>query len=249
MAVMNLDLARNFIGLINEARGADPAKLKALRKKFTQAVDIVGAKQFVNIMANILQDNFHIQGCNDARIPLKSIFNVSLDELSESLAVKDYGLDKGHPLSRLSQDHIDNIKKLQALNALFSPLKPGDSYEKIIGKKKDIEEYYAELDTHIRKEEEVFFPALEEAGMKEHPEVLKEEHKKFRQIFTDTFAFLNSPKQNNFYATVEKFRVEFIPALSNHVFRETYVFYPAALEFIADKEEWGKISAGFSRIK
>src|SRR3990167_661317 len=200
-------------------------------------------------MADILKDNFHIQGCNDARVPLKSIFNISLDELEDSLLSKDYRLSRGHPLSELSRDHIDNIKKLKALNDIFNTVQKIDSYEVIVRQKRDIEAYYAELDAHIRKEEEVFFTALEEAGMKEHPEVLKEEHKKFRQIFTDMFSFLQIPMQDDFYLIVEKFRKEFVPALCNHVFRETYVFYPAALEFIAGKEKWIKIEEGFSRIK
>lgn len=249
MAIAILAVTEKFISLIHEAQGADNKKLKELRKKFIQALGIIGAKQFVNIMADILKDNFHIQGCNDARIPLKNIFNISLDELEESLLSKDYHLPKEHPLSGLSHDHIDNIKKLKALHLAFSAIKEDDSFEKVVSRKKDIEEYYAELDFHIRKEEEVFFLALENAGMKEHPEVLKEEHKKFRQIFTDIFSFLKIPMQDDFYLMVEKFQKEFIPALCNHVFRETYVFYPAALEFIAGKEEWIKIGDGFSRIK
>ena len=249
MAIATQAITEKFISLIHEAQGADNKKLKELRKKFIQALGIIGAKQFVNIMADILKDNFHIQGCNDARIPLKSIFNISLDELEDSLLSKDYRLPKEHPLSGLSQDHIGNIKKLKALHLVFSVIKEDDAYEKIVSRKKDIEDYYAELDLHIKKEEEVFFPALEEAGMKEHPEVLREEHKKFRQIFADMFSFLQIPMQDDFYLIVEKFRKEFVPALCNHVFRETYVFYPAALEFIAGKEKWIKIEEGFSRIK
>lgn len=249
MLTANPAIIEKFISLIHEAQGADSDKLKELRKKFLRALGLIGAKQFVNIMADILKDNFNIQGCNDARIPLKSIFNISLDELSDSLSNKDYRLPKGHPLSGLSQDHIDNIKKLKALSDNFSAIQKTDSYDALVRQKKNIEEYFSELDTHIRKEEEVFFPALEEAGMKEHPGVLKEEHEKFRQIFTDIFSFLKIPMQDDFYLIVEKFQKEFIPALCNHVFRETYVFYPAALEFIADKEGWIKIGEGFSRIK
>ena len=249
MIIATQTITEKFISLIHEAQGADDKKLKELRKKFIRALGIIGAKQFVTIMADILKDNFHIQGCNDARVPLKSIFNISLDELEDSLLSKDYRLPKEHPLSGLSRDHIDNIKKLKALSDIFNAIQRTDSYEIIVRQKKDIEAYYAELDAHIRKEEEVFFPALEDAGMKEHPEVLKEEHKKFRQIFTDIFSFLKIPMQDDFYLIVEKFQKEFIPAIANHVFRETYVFYPAALEFIADKEGWIKIEEGFDRIK
>jgi len=175
MIIATQTITEKFISLIHEAQGADDKKLKELRKKFIRALGIIGAKQFVTIMADILKDNFHIQGCNDARVPLKSIFNISLDELEDSLLSKDYRLPKEHPLSGLSRDHIDNIKKLKALSDIFNAIQRTDSYEIIVRQKKDIEAYYAELDAHIRKEEEVFFPALEDAGMKEHPEVLKSE--------------------------------------------------------------------------
>lgn len=249
MLTANPAITEKFISLIHEAQGADSDKLKELRKKFLRALGLIGAKQFVNIMADILKDNFNIQGCNDARIPLKSIFNISLDELKDSLLNKDYRLSKGHPLSGLSQDHIDNIKKLKALSDNFSAIQRTDSYDALVRQEKDIEAYFSELDAHIRKEEEVFFPALEEAGMKEHPGVLKEEHKKFRQIFTDIFSFLKIPMQDDFYLIVERFRKEFVGALCNHVFRETYIFYPAALEFIQEDSQWVAIGDKFKTFR
>ena len=175
-----------------------------------------------------------------ARIPLKNIFNISLDELEESLLSKDYHLPKEHPLSGLSQDHIDNIKKLKALHLAFSAIKENDSYEKVVSRKEDIEGVLRRTGFPYQERRRGVLSGPENAGMKEHPEVLKEEHKKFRQIFTDIFSFLKIPMQDDFYLIVEKFQKEFIPALCNHVFRETYVFYPA-LEFIADKEGWIKI--------
>lgn len=249
MAAINLEIAGSFINLIHQAQGADGNKLKALRKQFVEAVDKIGARQFVDVMADILKDNFKMEGCNDARIPLKGIFRIPLEELEAALARKAYGLPEGHPLSELSLDHQDNIKKLSALYDIFKQVRRDDSYKKIIGKKKDIEDYYAELDRHIKKEEEVFFPALEEAGMKEHPENLRQEHKKFRQIFSDIFAFLNNPIEADFQRIVESFRSEFVPDIANHVFREAYIFYPAALEFIKEDNEWTKVAKGFKGIK
>ena len=74
MAIAILAVTEKFISLIHEAQGADNKKLKELRKKFIQALGIIGAKQFVNIMADILKDNFHIQGCNDSAYSSQEYF-------------------------------------------------------------------------------------------------------------------------------------------------------------------------------
>lgn len=218
--MINKSLAARFTKIILEAQGADREGLIVLRKKIMKAVDTFGAKRFVTVTAQVLKDNFRIEGCNDVRIPLKRIFDISLDELEEALDRKKYKLPMPHPVNLLSQDHKESIRKLKGLRVL-----------------QDIRGYFEELDAHIKKEEEVFFPVLEKNGMDEHPENLREEHKKFREILTGVIGSQGKP---------ELLKEEFIPAICNHIFRETYIFYPAALEFINEKE-WKDIGMEFQR--
>lgn len=113
--MLNVNITQNFINLIQQAQDVDENKLEELRKKFIIALDKIGPKQFVTVMADILKNNFKIQGCNDARLPLKKIFAISLEELEQDLSAQAYDLPKEHPLVFLSEDHKNNIKKLKML--------------------------------------------------------------------------------------------------------------------------------------
>lgn len=245
------DIREKFIGFIKTASTANEEELKSLRRMVAAVVETIGAKNFVTLTADILKKDLCIEGCNDMRQPLKRIFNISLKELRQDLSNDMYtGLGE-HPIHLLSIDHRDNIEKLIALNSLLE--KTDDiSSEDLWDIQNKFNSYRIELELHIKKEEEVLFPLLEAKGMSEHPDSLKKEHKEFKEIltetsgvFTDAAAKRLCPKSESF----TKFKKEFIPAISNHIFRETHIFYPAALEFITDKGQWNDVKKGFGLIQ
>lgn len=250
--MQDLSIAGDFMKVILKAEHASEDELKSARGMLIGILNKVGAKIFVTTAADILKNNFRIEGCNDVRMPLKRIFSISLPELEEDLAGQKYNLPNGHPLSMLSNDHKENIEKLKMLSHSLSAIDKDVSLEKIKNTLKEAQDYYTELDTHIRKEEEVLFPALEASGMQEHPQNLRDEHKNFRDLlFKITGILKNTPKQPGTLeiGEIKKSKDKFIADISNHIFRETYIFYPAALEFIVDKNEWQKIEESFNRIK
>lgn len=115
-----------------------------------------------------------------------------------------------------------------------------------------LKDYYRGLDSHLRKEEEVFFPVLEKNGMQEHPANLRKEHKKFRGALSKVIEMLEGVAIDRPYFSIEEvvgIREGFILEISNHIFRETFIFYPAALEFIIDTNQWEKIKEGFKQLK
>lgn len=247
-----LDITEILIDLVQKTAGADESKLKSLRTILIGIVDRIGAKNFVTLTARILKKDFCIEGCNDPRVPLKRIFTISLEELEEDLSRKKYALRQGHPIHMLSEDHKNNIGKLKALSLSFGEIKKDCPYEEVINNYNKIDCYYKELDSHIRKEEEILFPVLEENGMKEHPDSLRNEHKEFREILTGICGAAEeamSKKQVLGADKITKLREKFIPAIANHIFRETHIFYPAALEFIASAREWDKIEEGFAFLR
>lgn len=240
----------NLIKLIFSAQDADSNKLRFLRKDFMEILDKISPKNFVLLMADILKNNFHIEGCNDVRMPLKRIFSISLEELEEDLLKKEDKLPEEHPLAMLAKDHKDNLKKLKALRFSLGGvnLNRETTPEAAKNKLKQAQDYYAELDLHIRKEEEIFFPVLEESGMQEHPENLRQEHQGFREILSKIIEALKNFTLGEAALAIEEIRdskEKFISDISNHIFRETYIFYPAALEFITDTSKWEIIKNGF----
>ena len=247
-----VDITGILIDLVQKTIYADESKLKSLRTILIGIADKIGAKNFVTLIAEILKKDFCIEGCNDLRVPLKRIFTISLEELEEDLSKKKYTLPEGHPIYILSEDHKDNIGRLKALSLSFAEIKKDCPYEKIIDRYNKINGYYKELDSHIRKEEEVLFPVLEENGMKEHPDSLRNEHKEFREILTEICEAVKEAMSKRQVLGADKiasFREKFIPSITNHIFRETHIFYPASLEFITEADQWGKIKKGFELLK
>jgi len=252
--MINALLARRFTHFIREAQNADEPRLKLLRKKVIRAVNKFGVKRFVTVAAEVLKNNFQMEGCNDVRIPLKRIFDISLDELDTEISNYKYNLPESHPVYVLTTDHKESLQRLKVLRLYLGKINlnietPVEKKRNILSQTKD---YYGELNSHIRKEEEVLFPVLEKNGMKEHPQNLVEEHKKFREVLSKIIEILEDAVLNNAESSIDKvneLKEEFISKISNHIFRETYIFYPAALEFIKEKDQWENIKKDFDSIK
>lgn len=250
--MQDLSITGDFIKVILKAEHASEDELRSVRCMLMGILNKVGAKFFVTTAASILKNNFRIEGCNDVRMPLKRIFSISLPELEEDLAGQKYNLPEAHPLTLLSSDHKENINKLKMLSFSLEAIMQDAHSKNIKDALKETQDYYADLDIHIKKEEEVLFPALEASGMQEHPQNLRDEHKNFRELLSKISDILkNTPKQpvTLEMGEIKKSKDKFISDISNHIFRETYIFYPAALEYIVDKDEWQKIKEGFNCIK
>lgn len=250
----NLKAVNSIMSVILKAEHAGEDELKSARSALLKLVGKIGARRFVDIAASILKNNFKIEGCNDARIPLKRIFSISLDELEKQLSEQKYDLSAGHPLSMLSADHKENIIKLKALRFSLGKLNLNNETpaSQIKERLKEVKDYFAELDLHIRKEEEILFPVLESNDMKEHPQNLREEHKNFREILSKIIKILDEAASNGLnsaFEEVSQLKEKFISDISNHIFRETYIFYPASLEFITEESQWEKIRKAFDDIR
>lgn len=61
--MLNKILTTRFTKIILQAQKADVQGLLDLRKKIMKAVGTLGARQFVTVTAQVLKDNFNIEGC------------------------------------------------------------------------------------------------------------------------------------------------------------------------------------------
>jgi DUF438 domain-containing protein len=226
--------------LIVRAEGANQRELKAIREDLIENLERIGAKTFVDTTASLLEEEFEIEGCNDPRIPLKRIFTISLPELEEALSRKEFSLSSTHPISSLFREHQNDLEQLKTINKGFE-----GGTEEVIDRLKD---YYKDIDIHILKEEESLFPKLEERGMGEHPDNLRKEHEGFTDDLSSLIKLVQSDDSEDTQIAEEKFTGDFIPAMSNHMFRESFIFYPAALQYIQDDSEWILIERGFDAI-
>ena len=245
-------ITEKVLSIIRSAHKANDDDLKLLRNELIEVLNEAGPKQFVTVIAEIMKDKFRVENCSDIRIPLKRLFSVSLEEAEEAVERKNYGLPEDHPISTLLREHLLNIYRLKRMKPLLEKAVKVVLDESVLTQLKEINVYFIELDSHIRKEEEVLFPALVERGMKEHPDTLKEEHKKFKEIISETVDAINkrgTKEQLTFNKKITQFNNEFLPGMANHIFRETYILYPAAIEFIPENSSWSQLKKRFNTIE
>jgi hypothetical protein len=233
-------LKEELTDLIVRAKEADEDELSDLREELLDKLEIVGARTFVEITAESLEEEFEIEGCNDLKVPLKRIFTIPLPELKGKLTENDLSISTNHPIHPLIEEHKGDLETIQSINESIST---GD--EKTLRK---IKKYYKDVDYHILKEEESLFPRLEERGMSEHPDNLREEHEEFRDSLIRFVKLIQTGNPEKYGQMNEEFENDFVPAMANHMFRENFIFYPAAVEFIPDSEVWDEIKKEFEAI-
>ncbi len=218
--------------LITRAQGATEDELAVIRKELIGDLKKFGARTFVDTTEDLLDEEFQLEGCNDPRIPLESIFTVSLSELEDYLDRKELELTSGHPISGLFREHVTNVDRLQALKRDFE-VGGGESIDKL-------KYYYKKLDLHALKEEQALFPKLEERGLRKYTETSREEHEVLKEDLVGVIKLVQDDDDE--YRVAEKrFTEDFIPVMSKHLFRESFILYPSASDYIQDEQEWEKL--------
>ncbi len=226
--------------LIARAKSAEGQELKEIRREFTGKLENDPVGDFLDTVTGILEGEIKVKGHGDHRGVFKSIFTVGLPELKELMEGKEFSLPDNHPILALFEEHRRDIEKLQVLSKDFEDENGGFV--------SSLKSFYKELDTHILKEEESLFPRLEERGLNKIPASLREEHEKIREQLITYFELLQSGDSAKVRRARDEFNGEFLPATSSHIFRESFVFYPAALQYIQDDSEWTMIERGFGAV-
>lgn len=226
--------------LIARAESADEEELKEIRKEFTGHLEDDQAGDFLDSVTRLLEGEIKVKHQGDPRGAFKNIFTVGLSDLRELMEGKEYSLPDSHPILDLFEEHQRDLEKLQGLNNDFE----GGNDDFVAS----LKGFYKELDTHILKEEESLFPRLEERGLSNIPANLRGEHEKIREQLITYFELLQSDDPAKSRRARDEFEEEFLPAISGHIFRETFVFYPAALRYIKDDAEWTMIERGFGAV-
>lgn len=226
--------------LINRVEGADDKELKEIKEELTGNLKEDGGGNYVSLVMKLLEGEIDLEVPSNSWVSFKKIFAVNLPELERAMVRKEFSLPDNHPISSLFGDHERDVKKLKALK---NDLKAGKD-----GFLTGLKNFYKKLDTHIFKEEESLFPKLEESGLSKIPENLRGEHKKFRGQLVRYFELLQSGDSVKANRARSEFEEDFLPAMSSHIFRESYVFYPAALQYIQEDSEWKMIERGFNAV-
>ena len=226
--------------LVARAENADEEGLTEIRKKILANLEKDEARDFLDSVTKMLEGEISIRNQDDPRRTFKNIFTVGLPELRGFMAGKEFSLPDNHPILGLFEEHRRDLEKLQELNKDFGA--ENDDFAV------SLKDFYKELDTHILKEEESLFPRLEERGLSKIPATLRGEHEKIREQLVTYFELLQGDDSVKAGRARDEFEAEFLPTISGHIFRETFVFYPVALRYIEEDSEWTMIEREFGAV-
>lgn len=188
-----------------------------------------------------------------SRQEMRSLCNLHLDIMKESLEGVEMNLEPGHPCHTLSAEHQEILGFVEKLKPVNQALEKAGGFEDVEDEVKllrHIAEHLVEADLHHQREEEVLFPAMEKRGVTEPPAIMRDDHvdlKARKKALLELAKSVGAMEYNVFVERVKENSEYIIGALPDHIYKEDNILYPLAVEVIPD-EEWGAIKAGCDNI-
>jgi len=177
---------------------------------------------------------------------LRRLCDVHLAIFRESVDKQKVEVKADHPIGVFMEEHKIIRQHLEELKTLLQKVNAAKSFEEIneeIPKLKHIAEHLMEVEKHNVREENVLFPYLQKHGITEPPAIMWAEHNELKEKKKQLLELLKTRDILAFQDFVKQLidAGNFITdELTNHIYKENHILYPAALKVIND-EEWKEI--------
>lgn len=220
---------------------ADKHRIDELKEKAKTLLKNISPTELALIEQEIIEEGI-------SREEIRRLCDIHLEIIKDNLEGINVELKPGHPIHTLMEEHkiiLNFIKELELILDSLESAKGFKGIDEEIKKLKHISEHLIEADKHHQREEEVLFPELEKLGIKEPPEIMREEHKdlKAKKASLNKIAIKaekNSIEFLDFIKEVKEVAGYLIKELPSHIYKEDNVLYPMAIQVIP-KNEWETI--------
>lgn len=183
----------------------------------------------------------------------RSLCDIHLEVLKDSLVARRIQLSAPHPAHTLMEEHKVILSSLKDLGNFLWKLEAADGFDGLsssLEELKDTAHHLVEAESHHQREEEALFPRLEKHGITEPPAIMKEDHLEFRRRKKRLFQIAQNPQSNPF----SEFRREVLNLgtyitreLESHIFKEDNILYQIALQILSS-EEWDEVKRECDKI-
>ncbi|MFP3985496.1 MAG: DUF438 domain-containing protein [Candidatus Bathyarchaeia archaeon] len=228
------ELIKDIIKQLHE--GKNPEEVKT---KFRKILKTVSPTEIAQVEQQLVEEGM-------PQDEIRRLCDVHLAIFKESLEAQEIEVGKDHPIYVFREEHKIALQHLDELKSIVQRVVAAKSFDEVgeeIHELEHIAKHLMEVEKHNIREENVLFPYLQKHGITEPPAIMWAEHneikEKKKQLLKllethDEFAFKDFSKQlietANYIADT----------LSNHIYKENHILYPAALRTIED-EEWKEI--------
>lgn len=240
------DKKAQFKAMLQEMREGKPAEdLKDRAKALLKSVD---AKTL-----GLLEQELIREGVSHDEIR-KSLCDVHLEILRDSLVKQRIDVQSPHPVHTLMEEHKLIVKALQHLTDVVQALETCRRYEDLsaadLGKLEMASHLLVEAEMHHDREEQCLFPMLEKHDITEPPAIMKEEHVEFRAKKKELFQTVNNRDGmvfETFKAKVKDLGSFISTELDSHIFKEDNILYQIALQVLTE-DEWSEVKRCCDKI-
>jgi hypothetical protein len=177
-----------------------------------------------------------------SREELKRLCDVHLEIFKESLDEQKLEVETDHPIYVFMEEHKIILQHVEELKAIILKIADATEFAKVqdeIHRLKHIAQHLMDVENHNTREENVLFPYLEKHGIAEPPAIMWAEHNELKEKKKQLLNLLESRDQMafpEFAKQLEEVGHYLAEELSNHIYKENHILYPAALKTLHDTE-------------
>ncbi len=160
------------------------------------------------------------------------------------------GREADHPVCILMDEHEVIYRNLEELWRILNEINNSLATVGELAGLSEIAQLLVEAESHHTREEKALFTRLENQGVTELTQYLRQEHKQLR-LKKHLFAELTKPpvivSSSQFVQKLNETGQYLVNTLKAHIFTEEEILYPMALDVLGH-EEWKLMVTEFNRI-
>ena len=163
-------------------------------------------------------------------------------------------LEDGHILQRVLAEHemvLCFICDLNEVNSKIQQLEYGSSNTEEIRQLAHIVGHLVSSEQHCDREEHVIFPELQKCGFHDLLKIITYQHSRISKkchALNSLIWDIDEIEFDKFKDKLDDLSGYLVAAVRTHVFIETNVIYPLALEVISDKKVWARMKGVCDQI-
>jgi DUF438 domain-containing protein len=217
-----------------------------VKEKFRQVLESVSSLEIAKIEQELVKEGI-------SREEIQRLCDVHLAIFKEQLEKQQVEAAPQNPVNILRGEHEALQKLLEKLATLVDKVQRAENLSSISGEIQELSQVSADfLDTekHYLREENVLFPLLEKHGITEPPAIMWMEHNQLREKKKQLHSLIANHEKISF----KEFQNQLAEAvgslndiLSNHIFKENNILFPAALRVVTE-QEWHNARREFDEI-
>jgi hypothetical protein len=183
----------------------------------------------------------------------KSLCDIHLEVLRDSLVAKRVEVDAPHPVHSFMEEHKIILENLNQLGSVVERFKKASRFEDMgqdLELLKDVSHHLVEAESHHQREEDALFPKLEAHDIVEPGAIMKMDHEEFRKRKQALFQLSHNHQDHPFSEFKERCVElgEYLTReLESHIFKEDNILYQIALQTLNDKE-WEDVKKECDKI-